>query len=52
VIPPEHRERQYAAWGGAKKKILLEEAGHNTTDAHPLFWPSIREFLKMGSDPI
>jgi pimeloyl-ACP methyl ester carboxylesterase len=52
VIPPEHGERLYAAWGGAKKKILLEEAGHNTTDAHPQFWPSIREFLKMGSDPI
>jgi pimeloyl-ACP methyl ester carboxylesterase len=52
VIPPEHGERLSAAWGGAQKKILLEEAGHNTTDAHPVFWPSIREFLQMGSDPI
>jgi pimeloyl-ACP methyl ester carboxylesterase len=52
VIPAEHAERLYAAWGGPKTKSRLEEAGHNTTDAHPRFWPSIREFLKMGSDPI
>lgn len=52
VIPAEHAERLYAAWGGQKTKSRLEEAGHNTTDAHPRFWPSIREFLKMGSDPI
>ncbi|MDH3319800.1 MAG: alpha/beta hydrolase [Betaproteobacteria bacterium] len=46
VIPPEHGERLYAAWGGAKNKILLEDAGHNTTDAHPQFWPPIRRFLE------
>mgnify|MGYP000986491471 CR=1 FL=1 len=45
VIPPEHGERLFAAWGGPKRKILLEDAGHNTTDAHPLFWPPIREML-------
>lgn len=45
VIPPEHGERLYAAWGGVKKKVVLEDAGHNTTDAHPMFWPPIREFL-------
>lgn len=46
VIPAEHAERLYAAWGGPKRRILLEAAGHNTTDAHPQFWPAIREFLK------
>lgn len=45
VIPPVHGERLYEAWGGAKRRIVLQEAGHNSTDAHPLFWPSIREFL-------
>jgi pimeloyl-ACP methyl ester carboxylesterase len=45
VIPPVHGERLFDAWGGVKRKIILEDAGHNTTDAHPMFWPSIREFL-------
>lgn len=45
VIPPVHGERLFDAWGGAKRKIILEDAGHNTTDAHPMFWPAIREFL-------
>lgn len=45
VIPPVHGERLYDAWGGAKKKIVLQAAGHNSTDAHPLFWTAIREFL-------
>ena len=45
VIPPVHGERLFDAWGGPKKKVVLQEAGHNTTDAHPMFWTSIREFL-------
>jgi pimeloyl-ACP methyl ester carboxylesterase len=45
VIPAVHGERLFEAWGGAKRKILLQEAGHNSTDAHPMFWPAIREFL-------
>ncbi|MDH5578836.1 MAG: lysophospholipase [Betaproteobacteria bacterium] len=45
VIPPAHGERLFAAWGGPKRRILLEGAGHNTTDAHPQFWPPIREML-------
>ena len=45
VIPPVHGERLFDAWGGSKQKIVLQEAGHNTTDAHPMFWTSIREFL-------
>ena len=45
VIPPEHAERLYAAWGGPKQKLLLQAAGHNSIDAHPLFWPMIREFV-------
>jgi pimeloyl-ACP methyl ester carboxylesterase len=45
VIPPVHAQRLYEAWGGPKRWLLLEEAGHNTTDSHPLFWNSVGEFL-------
>jgi hypothetical protein len=45
VIPPVHGERLFDAWGGAKRRIVLQDAGHNSTDAHPMFWPAIREFL-------
>ena len=45
VIPAVHGERLFEAWGGEKRKVSLEEAGHNTSDSHPLFWRSIREFL-------
>jgi len=45
VIPAIHGERLFDAWGGSKRKVVLQEASHNTTDSHPLFWPSIREFL-------
>jgi len=47
VIPAVHAERLYEAWGGAKRKVVLAEAGHNTTDAHPMFWPAIRAFLEQ-----
>jgi len=47
VIPAAHAERLFEAWGGAKRKVVLAEAGHNTTDAHPMFWPAIRAFLEQ-----
>lgn len=47
VIPPEHAERLYAAWGGPKRRIELADANHNTTDGAPRFWPAIREFLEQ-----
>ena len=50
VIPAVHGERLFEAWGGSKRKIILQEAGHNTTDSHPMFWPSIREFLAQKVD--
>lgn len=46
VIPAVHAERLFEAWGGARRKVALGGAGHNTTDAHPKFWPSIRAFLQ------
>ncbi|MEW5864907.1 MAG: alpha/beta hydrolase [Pseudomonadota bacterium] len=45
VIPPAHGERLVAAWGGPKRRVLLADAGHNSTDAHPLFWAEIRRFI-------
>jgi pimeloyl-ACP methyl ester carboxylesterase len=46
VIPPEHAERLFAAWGGPKRKTVLSGARHDDGDAHPLFWPAIRAFLE------
>ena len=45
VIPQAHGERLFDAWGGEKRKVILQESGHNSTDVHPMFWTSIREFL-------
>jgi len=45
VIPSVHGERLFEAWGGPKRKVVLQEAGHNSTDAHPMFWGAVREFL-------
>jgi pimeloyl-ACP methyl ester carboxylesterase len=47
VIPAAHAERLFEAWAGAKRKGVLTGAGHNTSDAHPMFWPSIRSFLQQ-----
>ncbi|MFY9314600.1 MAG: alpha/beta hydrolase [Burkholderiales bacterium] len=45
VIPAARARRLYEAWGGPKRWVLLEEASHNTTDSHPLFWQSVTDFL-------
>jgi hypothetical protein len=30
--------------------VALEDAGHNTTDSHPMFWKNVTDFLvKMRS---
>ena len=45
VIPPVLARRLYDAWGGPKQWVALEEAGHNTTDSHPMFWKNVTDFL-------
>ena len=50
IIPPSHARKLYDAWGGPKRWVELEEAGHNTTDSHPLFWQNVASFL-MKSAP-
>ncbi|MDW8374011.1 MAG: alpha/beta hydrolase, partial [Planctomycetota bacterium] len=45
VIPTAHAERLLAAWGGPVRRVRLPGAGHNSTDAHPLFWPAVRAFI-------
>jgi pimeloyl-ACP methyl ester carboxylesterase len=49
IIPPEHAKLLYDAWGGPKRWVPLEEAGHNTVDAHPLYWQNIQKFLSERS---
>lgn len=45
VIPPRYADRLFEVWGGAKRKVVLAAAGHNSSDAHPMFWPEIRRFI-------
>jgi pimeloyl-ACP methyl ester carboxylesterase len=45
VVPAEHAKRLYDAWGGPKRWVGLEGAGHNSTDSALNYWPSIQRFL-------
>jgi hypothetical protein len=45
IIPAVHSKRLYDAWGGPKRWIGLEGAGHNSTDDATNYWPSIVAFL-------
>jgi pimeloyl-ACP methyl ester carboxylesterase len=45
IIPSAHARKLYDAWGGEKRWVELEGAGHNSTDGAPLFWQSIVAFL-------
>lgn len=45
VIPPERAEALVRAWGGEKRSVWLAAAGHNSVDAHPLFWDEVRRFI-------
>jgi pimeloyl-ACP methyl ester carboxylesterase len=49
VIPVEHARRLYEAWGGPKRWIVIDGAGHNSTDGVPLFWQSITAFLEKST---
>jgi uncharacterized protein len=51
VIPAVHARRLYEAWGGPKRWIAIEEAGHNSTDGAPAFWQSIRPFIEQSPVP-
>lgn len=46
VIPKARSRALYEAWGGEKRWIELQGAGHNSTDSAPQFWDNIREFIK------
>jgi pimeloyl-ACP methyl ester carboxylesterase len=48
IIPPARARGLYDAWAGPKRWVALAEAGHNTTDSHPLFWQNVTEFLVKG----
>jgi len=46
VIPRARSRALYEAWGGEKRWVELQGAGHNSTDSAPQFWDGIREFIK------
>jgi pimeloyl-ACP methyl ester carboxylesterase len=45
IIPAAHSKRLYDAWGGEKRWVGLEGAGHNSTDNAANYWSSIAAFL-------
>jgi pimeloyl-ACP methyl ester carboxylesterase len=45
IVPAEHAQRLYDAWGGPKQWVGLQGVGHNTTDGALDYWPSIAGFL-------
>jgi len=45
IVPAVHAKRLYDAWGGPKRWVGLEGAGHNSTDDAINYWPSIQRFL-------
>ena len=49
VIPAVHARRLYEAWGGPKRWIELQDAGHNSTDGAPAFWRSVTAFLEKST---
>ena len=49
VIPVVHARRLFDAWGGPKRWIEIEGAGHNGTDGAAVFWPSIIAFLEKST---
>ena len=46
IIPAAHAKRLYDAWGGEKRWVGLEGAGHNSTDNAANYWTSIIAFLR------
>jgi pimeloyl-ACP methyl ester carboxylesterase len=46
IIPAQHAKRLYEAWGGEKRWVELEGAGHNSTDNAANYWTSIAAFLR------
>jgi pimeloyl-ACP methyl ester carboxylesterase len=51
IIPVVHSKRLYDAWGGPKRWVSLDGAGHNSTDDVPAFWQAIRSFLEKKDGP-
>jgi uncharacterized protein len=45
IVPPVHSQRLYDAWGGPKRWVGLDGAGHNSTDGVANYWTSIAAFL-------
>jgi pimeloyl-ACP methyl ester carboxylesterase len=46
VIPRPRSRALYEAWGGEKRWVELQGAGHNSTDSAPAFWDHIRDFVQ------
>ncbi|MBE0622393.1 MAG: alpha/beta hydrolase [Burkholderiales bacterium] len=45
VIPRQHSERLYAAWGGPRQWREIGPAGHDSLAGEPDYWQAIADFL-------
>ena len=45
IIPRPRSDALFAAWKGAKIRVDMADADHNSIDAYPAYWAAIGEFL-------
>jgi hypothetical protein len=45
VIPPKFASRLARAWGGPRRTVLIEGAGHNDIQLDANYWPAVNRFL-------
>ena len=48
IIPAAASENLFKAWGGPKEKVVIEGADHNDLSLDPVYWESVKKFLKRG----
>ncbi len=51
VIPRVRSDALFAAWAGAKSRLAIPDADHNSIDAYPAYWAAIADFLQASAAP-
>jgi uncharacterized protein len=51
VIPLARSDALFAAWAGAKSRLAIAGADHNSIDAYPAYWSAITGFLSGAAVP-
>ena len=45
VIPPKYASRLVQAWGGPRRSVLIDGAGHNDIQLEAGYWQAVNQFL-------